>query len=156
LGQSLCDSLEQCPSAVPPAVLGFTFTLADPDPVIIPSAHRHPSPRPTSYGLKLLSSPLEENSRDDTKAPLGYKSVSEKNKVKKQYIHIHREIRRPSAAFLSRRHGATVLGHVVALLARHVDMLCLEPRVAIARPTRISHSPHLILGQSNLSEAEKA
>ncbi len=28
MGQSPCDSLEQCPSAVPPAVLGITFTEA--------------------------------------------------------------------------------------------------------------------------------
>ena len=31
LGQSLCDSLEQCPLAVPPVVLGNTFTLEDPE-----------------------------------------------------------------------------------------------------------------------------
>ena len=74
LGQSLCDSLGQCRSAMPPAVLGITFTLADPDPLITPSAHRTPPQGRHPTGKKSMSSPLAESSREDTRAPLASNS----------------------------------------------------------------------------------
>ena len=113
-----------------------------------PQCPPHPSPRPTSYEIRIA---VVNFSREFARLYQG-PPRPEQNKVNKtkQYIYIHREIRRPSAVLLARRHGATVLGHVVDLSARQVDMLdmlwapsmlCLEPRVAIARPTRNSNSP---------------